>query len=276
MKLAVVTASVDPTSTRPYWQSWWETSVNPFDCYWTFNPSDPKDLGGFMGWFMERAAKLNGDPTIHIAMQNGIGGVVPMFAKGVKAAWEAGAELIACLHDDVKIETTGWDVLVKGFFDKHPKCILAGFGGAKWLGQPNMYEIPYDPMTLARHHFISNMVGGEVHGSLSTSPEKVVVLDGFSLIGRAEFFHKAWEWLHRSGIIHHAYDAAMGCLAARERGEVWMLPVKVHHHGGMTAVGNAKYQEWAMTQHPRGDAAFWEMAHHIVYNEFKDVLPLGY
>lgn len=274
-KLAVVTASIDPTTTKPYWESWWAKASLPFDCYWTFNTANPRDLGGFMDWFVKKQSDSQGN-RIHIALHDGVGGVVPMFAKGVRAAVEGGADIIACFHDDLRLDDHGWDITLIDWFQSHPKTVLAGFGGALRLGQPDMYERPYDPMTLARHSFYSNMEGAEAHGTRSTFPVRVTVLDGFSQIGRGPFMKKAWEWLDRSGIIHHAYDAALGALAGREGGEVWMLPTRVHHHGGLTAVANAQYQEWARGQHPSGDGAFWEMAHKIVWEEFKDILPLGY
>jgi hypothetical protein len=130
-----------------------------------------------------------------------------------------------------------------------------------------------------------------------TEAQRVSVLDGFSQIGRREY----WEGMHqqasvspvlegnlfalmqRWGIIHHAYDAALGCFAKRLGWEVWMLPVACHHHGGLTAVANSRYHAWAndrplYADHRgkvhRGDQAFWARAHRIVYDQFTDVLPL--
>ena len=71
-----------------------------------------------------------------------------------------------------------------------------------------------------------------------------------------------------------AMDAALACLAKRFGWEVWCLPVACHHHGGLTAVADARYHAWARQQRPHGDLTFWAEAHRIVYDEFRDVLPI--
>ncbi|HEY9015251.1 MAG TPA: hypothetical protein VIM84_09335, partial [Gemmatimonadales bacterium] len=76
------------------------------------------------------------------------------------------------------------------------------------------------------------------------------------------------------GVTHHFYDGMLGALAARLDWEVWFLPVRCRHFGGQTAVGDAGYAEWAKTQHPDGDQGFWQDAHRIGYDRFRDVLPL--
>ncbi len=218
-------------------------------------------------------------------------GVVPAFAKALgKALKWTKAEVIALLHDDCLIHEAGWDATVLAHFAQHPRCGLAGFGGGKTLGHPQIYTIDYEPHQLARGSFISNMDEAEQHGARVQVPQQVACLDGFSQIGRR------WFWEHRPqqfhggnyngkgnlfqrmadlGIIHHAYDAALGCYAKRLGWDAWMLPISCHHYGGVTAVADTKYHEWAMTQHEDGDEGFWEDAHRAVYEEFRDVLPFG-
>jgi hypothetical protein len=76
------------------------------------------------------------------------------------------------------------------------------------------------------------------------------------------------------GIVHHAYDAALGCFARRLGYQVWLAPIACHHYGGQTAVGDPGYHTWAQQQTEGGDAGFWQHAHGVVYHEFKDVLPI--
>lgn len=217
-------------------------------------------------------------------------GTVPAFAKGVQYALDhSEATVIACLHDDLLIEEDGWDQTVVTHFAAHPACGLAGFGGALGLGAADIYQTPYDPMQLARQDFYSNLRDAEQHGVRVLQSARVSVLDGFSQIGRREF----WQSLHRAaqargfsrnvltglaelGFVHHAYDAALGCLAKRMAWDVWYLPVACHHFGGRTAVLDQGYHEWAreQTESGDGDQEFWEAAHAIAYREFKDVLPL--
>lgn len=83
-----------------------------------------------------------------------------------------------------------------------------------------------------------------------------------------------FDQLAELGVTHHAYDAAMGCYAKRLGWDVWMLPIKVHHFGGRTAVGDPGYQAWAESVVPGGDRTFWELAHSICYEEFRNELPI--
>lgn len=119
-------------------------------------------------------------------------------------------------------------------------------------------------------------------------------LDGFSQVGRSEFWEggilcqgvirdqlpervsagNLFAIMQQWGVIHHFYDGCLGCFAKRLGWEVWMLPVTCRHLGGQTAVGDSRYQQWAKTQHPDGDAGLWARAHEIGYTTFRDVLPL--
>lgn len=223
-------------------------------------------------------------------------GVVPAFAKAVAAGLALGAEVIACLHDDLLIEQDGWDLEVLNHFDRHPACGLVGFGGGTGLGAADIYQTPYSPYQLAREGFVSNMRDAEAHGRRSKRAVPVACLDGFSQVGRRGFWaglqhgYRGMETLIDDqqklklpnilqqmadwGITHHAYDSALGAWAKRLGWEVWMLPVACHHFGGRTAVGDPRYAEWAETIVPGGDRTFWEIAHAEVYERFRDVLPI--
>jgi len=194
-------------------------------------------------------------------------------------------DLIACLHDDVEItQPGGWEVSVARTFQRHPEVGLAGFGGAIGLGSTDLYHRAYDPMQLARVGFRSNLTDAESHGTRGLAPEEVVCLDGFSQIGRRAFwaglspsgqtYMPPWHYLDVNGFVHHFYDGALGCLARRLGWRVYYIPVPCQHLGGQTAVGDAGYQEWAAKQIDGGDRGFWEQAHRLGYDLFRDVLPL--
>ena len=266
MKLAVVTASVDPEKTKEYWHTWRRNAEQDWNLYMVLNGEAPKDDKVY------RVAMPWGEHVwIH---HQGFGGVVPMFRRGVQVAISDGADVIACLHDDVAIYDKGWDTTVEFLFALKTRCILAGFGGALGLGDSDIYRKPYSPMQLARQDFISNMRDAEQHGRRVVEPPRVACLDGFSLIGRAEFFGWAWEEMERLGVVHHFYDGLISGMVAGERKEVWLLPVYCHHAGGQTAVGSVGYQKWAERQIDGGDQGFWEAAHRIGYEELRGVLPL--
>jgi hypothetical protein len=223
-------------------------------------------------------------------------GVVPAFAQGLeKALTETKADIIACFHDDIRIDERGWDARMLDFFATHPECGLLGFGGGRSLGDPRIYKTEYTPMQLARGGFISNMEDAGAHGMRVENPQRVACLDGFSQVGRRDYWEgmenvlpglvktsaanlfapNLFQRLATLGLVHHAYDAALGCYAKRLGWQAWMLPIECHHYGGVTAVADAAYHEWALKQRPEGgDAIFWEEAHKAVYEEFKDVLPI--
>jgi hypothetical protein len=220
-------------------------------------------------------------------------GTVPAFNKGVREALAMDYDIIACFHDDLEILDPDWAKKVLTHFTRHPSCGLAGFGGAIGLGDSEIYQKPYDPMQLARVGFRSNMTNAEAHGLRSLLPERVAVLDGFSQIGRREFwiglrqgvaYEPRWypasttpnlfKEMEALGVTHHFYDGMLGCYAKRLGWDAWYLPIACHHYGGRTAVGDRGYQQWASQQVEGGDHGFWTKAHEIGYWEFKDVLPI--
>lgn len=230
-----------------------------------------------------------------IIQTTGVMGVVPAYAKLVGDALAFGGEILACLHDDVEIYEKGWDKNILDFFDTHPRCGLAGFGGATGLGAPDIYQTPYNPMQLARRDFCSNMRDAESHGRRVVEPLRCAAFDGFAQVGRAEFwgglapsvrmnrtpasishahpnlFQQMADW----GLIFHAYDSLLGCFAKRLGWEAWLLPFDCKHHGGLTSVGDKNYETWAKETNGVGDQKFWEEAHQIGYREFRDVLPFS-
>ena len=268
MRLGVVTATTDRQRAQSCVNSWFDTTKLPFDFEVIFN-------GGGFGDYL---------------------GTVKAFRQGVDNLLAKDCEVIACFHDDLEITEPWWDQKILRHFDRQPACGLAGFGGAIGLGSDRIYVDPYDPMQLARIGFRSNMKDAEAHGMRSLYPERVACLDGFSQIGRRAFWEgkfyttdldvgevddgqptagpTPWLYLEGLGVVHHFYDGMLGCLARRYGWETWYLPVGCIHYGGRTAVGDRGYQDWAKTQNGVGDEAFWQQAHRIGYDHFRDVLPL--
>lgn len=302
MRLAIVTATLDPARSLGCRMSWRQQATQQVSTYTVYNGAaqvpEPVDV-----W--ESLDLLGGTHRIYYTRE--ILGVVPAFALGVAKALEDGAEVIACFHDDLEILDPSWDQRVLGFFDASPKVGLAGFGGGTGLGADDLYKTPYQPMQLARIDFVSNMVDAENHGRRAhtspdfswgyMAPERVACLDGFSQIGRREFWLGGYEYeepqnlftlMQRWGVIHHFYDGMLGCFAKRLGWEAWMLPIRCRHYGGQTAVGDARYKLWADQQVaalartdaqndgpvPDGDQSFWLRAHQIGYEQFRDVLPI--
>lgn len=292
--LAVVTATIDPRRAVPFVRTWMEQAAEPFDLYLVAQGELER------GWFVPLGSSPKGHRLYSLASQE-ILGVVPAFARGVAEALNNRAEIIACLHDDMEIETPGWDQVVLNLFAREPTVGLAGFGGALGLGSDDIYQTPYTPMQLVRHTFLSNMRHAEAHGGRWETARLVACLDGFSQIGRADFFRglsyntawtthspdgvvPIWKQMEAWGLVHHAYDAALACFAKRLGWEVALLgQIATHHHGGLTAVADPRYLEWAratfsshdhMGNPVQGDAALWCDAHRRVYEAFRDCLPI--
>jgi hypothetical protein len=290
MTLAIVTATTDLRRAALCLRSWQHLVSTQIPIYLIAN-------GTGASWDPAIATELQ-IPAMRAYVSAEYLGTVRAYRQGVEKALADGAEIIACLHDDFEIHQPGWDVLVTRHFERYPACGLAGFGGALGLGSDALYSTPYGPMQLARVGFRSNLIDAERHGLRSLLPEPVACLDGFSQIGRREFWlgqglapnlqnardpdrygglrqwDAPWTYLEKLGVIHHGYDGMLGCLAKRYGWEVWYLPLRARHLGGQTAVGDAGYQAWAKTKHPDGDQGLWADAHRIWYDNFRDVLPI--
>jgi len=284
VRLVIVTATVDPVRALPYLRSWGDVPMIV-----VVNGGE-----GALPHELQNATWISSPELL---------GVVPAFARGVQYALDnTDASVIAALHDDLEIEQHDWDVLVRSSFE-HPanrQVGLVGFGGATGLGSSDIYQAPYNPMQLVRHDFVSNLRHAEVHGRRGGVAERMACLDGFSQIGRRAYWqglqyaaqdrsllapnYSLFTTMRDWGIVHHAYDAALGAFAKRLGWQVWYLPVACHHHGGLTAVADSRYLDWALanftwrdwtdTKDVHGDAALWTKAHRIVYDRFRDVLPI--
>lgn len=296
MKLAIVTATLDHERAMGPILSWFEHIVVKRPSLYVVQQG-----GEHRDWERYRWEELHAD--VYVLRTRSILGVVPAFARGVEKALADGADIVACFHDDLEITEPGWADLITFAFQHFPAVGLAGFGGASGLADEDIYQKPYNPMQLARKHFMSNMRDAEAHGERVTTARRVAVLDGFSLIGRRQFWYglqreapgagsrvpgnhlsgpaNLFTVLHMMGVVHHAYDAAMGAFAKEQGWEVWLYPMACHHHGGLTAVADPRYHEWAAQfslfdddGETKGDAAYWKHSHHVVYEMFRGVLPI--
>ena len=272
LKLAVVVATTQPTKTRRWWESWRRNSVGSWQAVVVWGGrTSPYWHAGNVAEVAQGLAGLVGDGDHVLAAE--AWGVVPAYLRGIEVAKGLGADVVACFHDDLGILESGWDYRVRQLFEDYPECLLAGFSGARGAGRGDIYREPYDPYQLARQDFFSNMRDAEAHGRRVTEVRRMACCDGFSLIGRVDFMLRSFRRLSQLGVVHHAYDTALGAFCRREGGEAWFLPVACHHEGGQTAVGDPRYEEWARRLHPEGDRRIWLDAHAALYEELRGVLP---
>lgn len=266
--ITVVTATTRPKTTREFWSSWTEMAVRKDLLSVVTIVNGPE--------YRTKVEELPGHElgkSQVILREKDYLGTVPAFALATGRV--AGGSIVACLHDDLQFLERAWDEQLRDILSDR-RVGLAGFGGAYRVGVEGMYSRPFDPMTLARHDFISNMRDAEAHGARIHDPRQVAVLDGFSQCFTPEVSaYEYFSYLDQLGIIHHAYDVALGCMMKRANLETWYVPVSCHHAGGRTAVADPGYQEWAKTQCPAGDQGIWWHAHRSVYDEFGDCLPFG-
>lgn len=154
------------------------------------------------------------------------------------------ADYIFFIHNDVLIYEDGWAGKLVRILSELPDCGVAGFYGAKAIGIPNMYSLPYQMQYLARHECVSacNRMDPMVHGFRPPrwEHEQVAVLDGFSLIVRTDLLDKIGGF-DRSYPIHHNYDNDI-CLESIDRGyKNYVIAMDAQHLGGRTDVG----ENWA-------------------------------
>ncbi len=271
--LAVVTATVAPDRAADCFASWLDHASLAWPVYVEWNGALPPEPVG-----ARRYAAHGGHPfpftDLSLVSHPTPIGVVPAYASACRRAAAAGAEVLVCLHDDLRIDEDGWDLTVLRWFDTHPTCLLAGFGGGRGLGSDDIYQTPYSPFQLARQDFISNLEDAEAHGRRVTVPTPIACSDGFSIIGRATWLAESFTALAQHGFVHHLYDSVIGALCARAGGEAWLLPIACHHFGGRTAVGSGEYHLWASRQPEGSDQGFWVRSHQLGYDAFRDVLPI--
>jgi hypothetical protein len=201
--------------------------------------------------------------------------------------------LFAFLHDDMTIDQQGWDLELISHFEKHPRCGLAGLGGALGFATDDIYRSPYDYRQLERIDFVSNMREAEAHGRRVTEPQRVAALDGFSLIVTREFYQAVnvrdlhsgfppqntgygqWNECLRDGIPFHMYDAWISCRAAELGYETWLIPLACHHEGGRTSVGMAEqYRGVVERLGYESPEDLYAKAHQRIYERFQRVLPI--
>lgn len=184
-------------------------------------------------------------------------------------------DLVAFIHSDVEIFDEDWQARVESWFDLRSNCGLVGFGGAWGLGSHDIYKTLYKLVQLARFGYASNQRDWQTHGEHLTEPMQCAMLDGFALIFRRTVYEDmgGWEAALRLGLSFHAYDNFCCCMMTRLGREIWALPIDCLHKGGGVSVTTA-YHDWLRTQGISGDSEVHKKAHQIIYNEFRDVLPI--
>lgn len=180
-------------------------------------------------------------------------------------------EIIGWLHADLTIHEVGWDTRVLLEFEQHEDCAVVGFGGALRLGHPDIYRVPYSWQQLARGGFMSNLTDAEAHGTREQGSREVACVDGFALFVRRRVLDLIGGWpLGRYPDNSHCIDQWVNLMARRYGYTTRMVGVScTHTSGGKGAAG----VEW-LEKHEGGDVDSHRRAHKVLYDEFRDLLPL--
>jgi len=183
------------------------------------------------------------------------------------------ADLIVYLHSDTFTLAHGWDeTVIQEFADE--RVAVAGFFGAKRLGARDIYKLPYDYRQLARADCWSNMTDAEAHGRRTTDAQDVAVIDSFACIVRRSFLNACGGWPVASYPPNHFSDLWISLQAHRAGMRVRLIPIACAHKGGGTDLGGFDYAAWAATTKWRDNHAMHRTGSRMIYDEFRDVLPV--
>ena len=183
------------------------------------------------------------------------------------------------LHSDLSILQHGWDQRVLAEFDCHPSAQdvplpvpvgVVGLVGARRLGSPDLYRLPYDYRQLARADVLSNLSDAEAHGARSAGAHDVAVIDSCAVFVRRDLLLRAGGWpVGTYPNNTHCTDLWL-CLMARRLGmRVRMVGVAASHRSGGKGEAGAQWLD-----ERGGDQAQHRRAHEVTYDMFRDVLPV--
>lgn len=183
---------------------------------------------------------------------------------------EFGEDILGYIHDDLTILESDWEKWIFAEF-LDPTVAVCGFGGAKAVGHPDIYKIPYHFSQLARRGFISNMIDAEKHGERVTVPTDVAFLDSMAIFIRREFLVSLGGWPVERYAPSHMSDLWICLQALRHGFRVRMVPISIEHTSGGSG---PDYPEWCKTTKWGSDAAMHQHNHRMIYEEFADILPV--
>lgn len=193
-------------------------------------------------------------------------GVMP----GLNQAWHILKDITDYIffpHNDLLIHEKGWDDKLVKILSGLADCGVAGFYGAKAIGAPNIYKVPYEMAQLARFENVSGCwrMNPAIHGFRPPrgETEEVAVMDGFSIIVRTELLNKLGGF-DRSYPPHHNYDNDI-CLESLDKGyKNYVISMDAEHLGGRTDVGEAWNEPFGKSK-----AEIHRDAHPIMYEKWK-------
>jgi len=142
----------------------------------------------------------------------------------INEAWKTTTSpLLAFMHNDLYVMTSGWDHQVYELSNQDPKLGIIGFGGGYGMG-PDGY----------RYGFASNMVDANVHGVHRWAGwMPALPLDGLIMIMTRKMLDRVGG-IPTEYKIHHFYDLEMSAASAFAGFHNYVLFIRCQHVSGQT------------------------------------------
>lgn len=180
------------------------------------------------------------------------------------------AIVVGFLHSDLYIHEHGWDARVLYEFDD-PQVAVVGFVGATRLGHEDIYKVRYDYTQLARADVWSNLTDAEEHGQRDAGTRQVAVVDSCAVFVRRSLLARVGGWpVTRYPNSSHCSDLWICCVALCYGGSCRLVGVACTHRSG----GRGQRGEAWLAERGGDRAAFHQPAHRLIYEDFRDVLPI--
>lgn len=222
-------------------------------------------------------------PDIMVKNEQNVG-ILQTFKQGYQ---NAGGDILLFIHSDVLIHADSWVAKLERAFKRDPKLGLAGFFGARAIGEDG-----------GRMDSMSNMLGkvwgkcdchpiaGAHHGHIVKEVTPATVLDGLGMAFRRETLKRLVEetdmfadW--RSP--HHFYDKILSLKVVSLGYHVAVIPLEFDHFSGATTVRGQEYKTslrpW-LTEHgisfeeDQEDQAIYNLAEQQMFDEYRDKFPI--
>jgi hypothetical protein len=190
-----------------------------------------------------------------------------------QSGYATDVDVLGYMHSDLFIHEKGWNERVLNEFEADDVAIVS-FGGSLRHGSPDLYRTPYVYTQLARSPFLSNMTDAEAHGFRETGARDVAVVDSMAFFVRRSFLDRIGGWPVATYPPNHCSDYWCCLMAHRHRQRIRMVGVSITHGGGGVGRGGFNYPAWAATTRWHDDATMHRVGHDLIYNDFRDVLPV--
>lgn len=252
--------------TRDMMESWFANAKGRIRILFIDNGSDSplQDQQFFKTWSRSQDVRVIRNPENV--------GVYPTFQQGYD---HTDTQFIFYSHNDVQMIEWGWDEKLARLLRTLETPGVCGMFGAKGIGTHDIYKAPYHYTQMMRWDCITVQSMLDAGARLIMADyERIMVLDGFSLIVNSDMIRSAFafggRFDHERFPVHHMYDQDI-CVTSHYGGfKNYVLDIDCRHHGGVTSTR----ERWA---EPLGstDLKIHREAHRVFYEKWRGRLPVS-